>query len=120
MTLPEVDPERLAKEWQGDQDVLGNLARSGDRPEIPRLVDVSFRGSDDDLERLAEEASSFGFHVLEHEETEDGDPWLFLAREQTADQASIKALTLLCLQIEVMFDVEYDGWGCMAQTGLIH
>jgi regulator of RNase E activity RraB len=120
VTLPEVDPIRLTKEAKGDQEVLTSLATSGDQPEISRLVDVSFRGSVDALDSLAEEAPSFGFHVLEREQTEEGDPWLFLAREQKADTASIKALTLLCLQIEVMFDVEYDGWGCMAQTGLTH
>ena len=30
---------------------------------------------------------------------------------------AIKALTLQCLQIELTYDVEYEGWGCMAETG---
>ena len=42
---------------------------------------------------------------------------LFLARTQKADPASIKALTLQCLQIELLYDLEFEGWGCMAETG---
>jgi hypothetical protein len=36
------------------------------------------------------------------------------------DEQSIRALTRKCLQIELLFDVEYDGWGCEAQTGAVH
>jgi regulator of RNase E activity RraB len=57
--------------------------------------------------------------VIEREET-DGETFLFLACEQGIDEASIRALTLKCLQIELKFDVEYDGWGCTAETGLSH
>ena len=110
MTLPEVDPKRFEEEWAEDQEVLANLAENGDKPELMRSVDVSFCGSD---------AESLGFTVLEREETEDGEMALFLARDQKADAASIKALTLLCLQIELLYDLDYEGWGCMAETGMI-
>lgn len=120
MKLPQIDPARLEEEWQVDQDVLANLARNGERFSIPRSVDVSFRGSNEALERLAEKASSLGFVVLDREEPEEGEPFLFLEREQKSDEASIKALTKKCLQIEIMFGVEYDGWGCEAKTGSIH
>jgi len=30
---------------------------------------------------------------------------------------AIRALTLKCLQIELLYDVEYDGWGCTAEAG---
>jgi len=119
MTLPEVDPDRLEDEWLADQDVLANLAENGDKPEIVRAIDVSFRGDDESLSDLAAQAPSFGFSVLEREEAE-GETFLFLACEQGTDEASIRALTLKCLQIELLFDVEYDGWGCTAETGLIH
>ncbi|MEO8724251.1 MAG: ribonuclease E inhibitor RraB [Sphingobium sp.] len=120
MKLPQIDPERLEEEWQADQDVLANLAQNGDISAIPRAVDVSFRGSDDALQRLTEKASQFGLVVLDREEPEDGEPFLFLEREQKTDEASIRALTKTCLQIEIMFDVEYDGWGCEAKTGFMH
>jgi regulator of RNase E activity RraB len=119
MTLPEVDPARFAEEWAADQDVLASLAENGDRPEIARAVDVSFLGDEDDLARLAEDAEELGFAVLEREEAEDGSFSLFLGREQKADAESIKALTLQCLQIELLYDVEYEGWGCAAETGSI-
>lgn len=117
MTLPEVDPVRFEQECSADQDVLAGLAGSGDRPEIARSVNVSFSGDDAALDRLADEAPMLGFSVLEREEGEDGTISLFLEREQKADADSIRALTLLCLQIELLFDVEYEGWGCMAQAG---
>lgn len=36
---------RLEEEWAADKDVLASLRENGDRPEIVRAVDVSFRGS---------------------------------------------------------------------------
>ncbi len=117
MTLPEVSPERLAEEWAADKDVLASLRENGDVPEIVRAVDVSFRGSDDALDRLEESAGELGFQVIEREADEDNEMSLFLGCEQATDDASIKALTVRCLQIELLYDVEYDGWGCTAEDG---
>lgn len=117
MTLPEVSPQRLEEEWAADKDVLDSLAENGDIATIVRTVDVSFRGDDAALDKLEEEAGELGFVVLEREEDEDGEMCLFLSREQTSDEAAIKALTKLCLQIELAYDVEYDGWGCTAEDG---
>ena len=117
MILPEVSPARLAEEWAADKDVLASLREAGDRPEIVRPVDVSFRGDDAALDKLEGDAAELGFEVIEREEDEDGEMCLFLGREQAADDAAIKALTLKCLQIELAYDVEYDGWGCTAEDG---
>ena len=117
MTLPKVDPARFEEEWRDDQEVLASLAENGDHPELPRSIDVSFTGDEAALDRLADEAEDLGFAVIDREENEDGGISLFLAREQPADADSIKALTLQCLQIELTYDVEYEGWGCMAETG---
>ncbi len=117
MSKGAVDPLRLEEEWQADQQVLADLADNGDRADIERPVDVSFRGSLPALIRLTEAAEELGFEFLEMEKTEDGEPCVFLVREQRADAESIKALTVTCLQIEIDFGVEYDGWGCVAQDG---
>ena len=117
MILPEVSPARLAEEWAADKDVLASLREAGDRPEIVRPVDVSFRGDDAALDKLEGDAAELGFEVIEREEDEDGEMCLFLGREQAADDTAIKALTKLCLQIELAYDVEYDGWGCTAEDG---
>lgn len=117
MTLPEVSPARLEEEWAADKDVLASLRENGDRAEIVRPVDVSFRGDDEALDKLEEEAAELGFEVIEREEDEDGEVCLFLMREQTTDDVAIKGLTKLCLQIEQAYDVEYDGWGCTAEDG---
>jgi regulator of RNase E activity RraB len=58
--------------------------------------------------------------VLDREEDEEGDQFLFLEIEQAVDEESIRALTRKCLQIEILFGVEYDGWGCNAETGAVH
>lgn len=120
LKLPQVDQARLDAEWDADKDVLANLSANGDKAMIRRPVDVSFRGSDKDFDRLLEIASQFGFVELDREVGEDGELYLFLECEQAVDEQSIRALTKKCLQIEMLFGVEYDGWGCVAQTGMIH
>ena len=118
--LPPVDEARLAAEWEADKDVLANLAANGDVARIARPVDVSFRGSEQDFERVLTIASQFGMVELDREEDEEGDLFLFLECEQAVDEASIRALTRKCLQIEILCGVEYDGWGCEAQAGGVH
>lgn len=118
--LPPVDEARLAAEWEADRQVLANLAANGDKAMIPRPVDVSFRGSVKDFERVLTIASQFGMVELDREEDEEGDLFLFLECEQAVDEASIRALTKKCLQIEILCGVEYDGWGCEARTGAVH
>lgn len=118
--LPEVDPARLEAEWEADKDVLANLAANGDKAHIPRPVDVSFRGSEKDFERLLNVASQFGFVELDREEGDDGELYLFLECEQAVDEASIRKLTRTCVQLETLFGLEYDGWGCTAETGAVH
>ncbi len=120
MTRPQVDRERLEEECAADADVLASLKENGDVSSIARPLDVSFLGTREALDRLAGSASEFGFSVLEVEESEEGELSLFLECNQTTDAAAIRALTEKCLQIEIMFEVEYDGWGCVAQTGNIH
>lgn len=120
MNLPPFDPARFEEEWAQDQDVLQSLAANGDNPAIARPVDVSFRGSGKALAALEEAAEELGFTVLGDEQSEDGGLWLFLEREQRTDEASIRALTELCLRIEAYFGLEYDGWGCVAETGMKH
>lgn len=118
MTLPEVSPARLEEEWAADRDVLASLAENGDVATIVRPVDVSFRGDEAALDKLEEDAAELGFAVIEREEDDEGEPCLFLVRDSAADEASIKALTHLCLRIELAYDVEYDGWGCTAEDGV--
>ena len=118
--LPPVDESRLAAEWEADKDVLANLAANGDVARIARPVDVSFRGSEQDFERVLTIASQFGMVELDREEDEEGDLFLFLECVQAVDEASIRALTRKCLQIEILCGVEYDGWGCEAQAGGVH
>jgi regulator of RNase E activity RraB len=117
VNLVPIDPTRLEEECLADQEVLANLLENGDQPEIVRPVDVSFRGTTEALVKLTDRAAEFGFDFVEIEEDEDGEPCLFLVRDQAADAASIKELTTTCLQIELIFGVEYDGWGCELQDG---
>ena len=65
-------------------------------------------------------ASQFGMVELDREEDEEGGLFLFLECVQAVDEASIRALTKKCLQIEILCGVEYDGWGCEAQAGGVH
>ncbi len=116
LNLPAVDEARLAQEWEADKAVLANLKENGDIARIARPVDVSFRGSDKDFERVLTIASQFGFVELDREEDEDGDQYLFLECVQPVNEAAIRALTKKCLQIEILCGVEYHGWGCEARS----
>jgi hypothetical protein len=120
LKLPDVDPARLEAEWEADKDILVQLAANGDKAHLPRPVDVSFRGTEEDFERVLNVASQFGFVELDRETGEDGELYLFLECESAVDEQSIRALTRKCVQIELLFGVEYDGWGCEAQTGAVH
>jgi regulator of ribonuclease activity B len=107
---------RFAQAWAEDQEVLERMRNHGDILEIVREIDVSFRGPISNLKLLAKNCGDFGFAFQSLEEDEDDDdPCLFLVRNQAADEASIRALTMAYLQIEDAFDVVSDGWGCMQQ-----
>jgi regulator of RNase E activity RraB len=120
LKLPQVDPARLEAEWAADKDILTQLAANGDKAKLPRPIDVSFKGTDEQFELVLTTASQFGFVELDREIGEDGDHYLFLECESAVDEQSIRDLTRKCLQIEMLYDVEYDGWGCEAQTGAVH
>jgi hypothetical protein len=116
VTSAPVNPKRWDEEWPTNLDVLNRMKFNGDRPAVVREIDVSFRGPRENLERLAENCAEFGFRVQSLEIDDDGEPWLFIVRDQTADEGAIRALTLTYLQIENAFHVECDGWGCVAQV----
>lgn len=118
--LPKVDPARLEQEWEADKEVLASLAENGDNAALVRLVDVSFRGTDEQFDRVLEIAILFGMVELDRETDEEGDLYLFLECEQAVDEESIRSLARKCVQIEMMTGVEYDGWGCEAETGAAH
>jgi regulator of RNase E activity RraB len=117
LKLPKIDPARLEAEWEADKDILRQLAASGDKARLKRPVDVSFLGTDESFEAVLKIASQFGFVELDRETDEEGDQYLFLECESAVDEESIRQLTRKCLQIEIMCGVEYDGWGCQAETG---
>jgi hypothetical protein len=116
VTPTPADPKRWDDEWAANLDVLNRMQLNGDRSAVVREIDVSFRGPRENLERLAENCAEFGFRVQSLEIDDDGEPWLFIVRDQTADEGAIRALTLTYLQIENAFHVECDGWGCVAQV----
>ena len=118
---PVIDEDRFEWEWAADQDVLASLAGNGDRANILRMVDVSFVGSKADLAPIEEDAETLGFTIGQMVESDDGTWRLDLDIMQTVEPDAIKALTRKCLEIEATYPgVEYDGWGCVTQTGSTH
>jgi regulator of RNase E activity RraB len=106
----------LAAEFATDDDVLASLKSNGDVPSAVRSIDVSFRGDVDRLEVVARSLEADGFSIIDRTRTEDDTPWIFLAREQTAERPAIHALTQYCPEIADEFNVTYDGWGCLASN----
>ncbi len=117
MTGSAIDPNRLAEELAADEEVLLDLARNGDVAALLRFIDVHFKGPRDSIEALAEDAESLGFRFIDFGEFEDGDWAADLAFDGATTRDAIKALVTRALEIEQTHNVEFDGWGCNAETG---
>jgi hypothetical protein len=111
-----ISAQRLAEEWATDDDVLASLQSNGDHPSVKRSVDVSFRGERGNLEALARHLEADGFQLAYRSTTDEGDPWLFLERDQSTEREAIHAMTKACLEAAADFNVTHDGWGCLAHN----
>nr|WP_243446048.1 ribonuclease E inhibitor RraB [Polymorphobacter fuscus] len=100
-----------------DQEVLAELARNGDIAELPRTIDVHFKGPQDAIENLAEDAQGLGFRFIDFGDFEDGDWAADLQVDGPVTSVALKALITRALEIEISHGVEFDGWGCQAETG---
>ena len=111
-----IDPARLAEELAANE-VLMALAANGDIAELSRVIDVHFKGSQDDIEALAEDAGSLGFRFIDFGEFEDGDWAADFQIDGPVTRPAMTALIARALEIELSHGVEFDGWGCAAETG---
>ncbi len=115
-----IDPTRLADELAADRDVLESLAANGDISSIARPIDLHFKGPREAIEELAEDVEALNLRFVGFNVYEDGEWSVDLQTDGTTDFASIEQLTRKALEIEISHDVEYDGWGCVNQTGPKH
>ncbi len=112
-----IDPARLAEELAANEEVLMALAANGDIAELSRVIDVHFKGAQDDIEALAEDAESLGFRFIDFGEFEDGDWAADFQVDGPVTRPALSALITRALEIERSHGVEFDGWGCEAETG---
>ena len=112
-----IDPARIAEELEANEEVLLALAANGDVAELSRTIDVHFKGDQDAIENLAEDAEGLGFRFIDFGEFEDGDWAADLQVDGPVTRPALKALITLALEIEISHGVEFDGWGCEAETG---
>ena len=115
-----IDPTRLADALAADRDVLESLAANGDISSIIRPIDLHLRGARDAIEQLADDVEGLSLRFVGFNVYEDGAWSVDLQMDGTTDFASIGQLTRKALEIEISHDVEYDGWGCVNQTGAKH
>ncbi|GGI75586.1 hypothetical protein GCM10007973_10620 [Polymorphobacter multimanifer] len=112
-----IDQKRLAEELAADEEVLLELAANGDVAELSRVIDVHFKGSQEAIETLAEDAERLGFRFIDFGEFEDGDWAADFQVDGPVTRPAIRALITRALEIEISHDVAFDGWGCQAETG---
>lgn len=112
-----IDPKRLAEELEANEDVLIALAENGDIATLPRTIDVHFKGAQDAIEQLAEDAQGLGLRFIDFGEFEDGDWAADCQVDGPVTRPALKALIIRALEIEISHGVEFDGWGCAAETG---
>ena len=118
MSIVKIDPAHLAQELAANEEVLAALAENGDITSIVRSIDLHFKGPQTNIEMLASNAESLGLRFLGFAEFEDGDWAADLQTDSSSDRDTITELTRRALEIEVLHDVEFEGWGCHAETGL--
>ena len=112
-----IDQKRLAEEMAADEEILLDLAANGDIAELSRTIDVHFKGPQAQIEALAEAAQSLGFRFIDFGEFEDGDWAADLQVDGPVTRPALVALITRALEIEISHGVEFDGWGCQAETG---
>ena len=112
-----IDPARLAEELEANEEVLQALAANGDIAELSRTIDVHFKGAQDDIENLAEDAQGLGLRFIDFGEFEDGDWAADCQVDGPVTRDALKALITRALEIEISHGVEFDGWGCAAEIG---
>ena len=116
--LIEINKSRLVEELEANEDVLHALSANGDVAELSRTIDVHFQGAQDPIEALAENAERLGFRFIDFGEFEDGDWAADLQVEGPVTRDALRALITRALEIEISHGVEFDGWGCEAETGV--
>jgi regulator of RNase E activity RraB len=112
-----IDPARLAEELEANEEVLAALAANGDIATLPRTIDVHFKGAQEEIEQLAEDAQSLGLRFIDFGEFEDGDWAADCQVDGPVTRDALRALITRALEIELSHNVEFDGWGCPAETG---
>ena len=112
-----IDPKRLAEELDANEEVLIALAENGDIAELSRAIDVHFKGPQEAIENVAENAQDLGFRFIDFGEFEDGDWAADLQVDGPVTRDALKALITRALEIESSHGVEFDGWGCAAEMG---
>lgn len=112
-----IDPARLAEELEANEEVLLALAANGDIATLPRTIDVHFKGPQEAIEQLAEDIQSLGLRFIDFGEFEDGDWAADCQVDGPVTREALKALITRALEIEISHGVEFDGWGCPAETG---
>lgn len=117
MKIEPVDPARLAAEIEADADVLAALAANGDIATIARPVDLHFKGRQELIVALGDDADELGFEFVQFNEHEDGEWSVDFTLSSTIAPQVLAKLTERALEIEAAYGVNYDGWGCVAQTG---
>jgi regulator of RNase E activity RraB len=117
MKIEPVDPARLAAEMEADADVLAALAANGDIASIARPVDLHFKGRQDLIVTLGDDADALGFEFVQFNEHEDGEWSVDFNLISTIEPHVLAKLTERALEIEAAYGVDYDGWGCVAQNG---
>jgi hypothetical protein len=115
-----IDPTRLADALAADRDVLESLAANGDISSITRPIDLHFKGARDAIEQLAGDVEGLSLRFVGFNVYEDGAWSVDLQMDGTTNFAPIEQLTRKAVEIEISHDVDYDGWGCVNQTGSKH
>lgn len=112
-----LDPARLQREIAADADVVRSLESNGDLHELNRSVEVRYKGPRKNLLTLTAFLKRQGWRTQPPVKLNGKEYALDNRHVQNTEPLKLIALTTASLKIDHVFGVDYDGWGCVAQTG---
>mgnify|MGYP001183721635 CR=1 FL=1 len=112
-----IDLDRFAYGQQANELMLRQRREIGDLSSVVRPIDVLFYGTELNIKQVAAELFSRGWRINSVNASEEGKWSLSAERDQAVDADAIRDLTIVALEMEKSWGVEFDGWGAVIVTG---
>ncbi len=108
--------DKLLETAQLDTDLLVRNDAKGDTFSRPRVVDFLLVADDPDRAQLVRDFITDNQYGDASVETVDGQHRILVKIEMPTTQHVLCSVSGLMACLAALYDLEYDGWGCVIQT----